>query len=100
VFSAPASDVVFDGTDELAAVLPSFEIFLALKAVRRMILTAAEPVGRVSFPAAPRTSSLKGDGLEERSAETQIDQSKSHSQTKIGGLIQADQVAVSRRVTC
>lgn len=69
VFSAPASDVALDGTDELAAVLPSLETLLPDKAVRRMILTAATPVGRVSLPTMARTSSLNGSGLEKGSAD-------------------------------
>jgi hypothetical protein len=69
VFSAPASDVAFDGMDELAAVLPSLKALLPDKAVRRIILKAAAPVGGLSLPAIPRTRSLNGSGLEERLAE-------------------------------
>ena len=72
VVSAPASEVAFDGADELAAVLPSLEALLPARAVRRMILTAVGPVGGTSLPLIARTSSLRGGGLEEESAEAYI----------------------------
>ena len=40
VASAPASDVAFDGTEELAGVLPLADAFPGPTPLRRMILTA------------------------------------------------------------
>jgi hypothetical protein len=94
VFSAPVSDVAFDGTDELAAVLPSFETLLADKAVRRIILTATAPLGSVSLPTIARTSSLNGKGLSKVSAASCI-RAICYIQSKFSSLVQTDRVGIS-----
>jgi hypothetical protein len=97
VFSAPVSDVAFDGTDELAAVLPSLETLLPDRAVRRMILTATAPFGSVSLPTIARTSSLNGKGLSKVSADARM-HNISHLQSEFNSLEQTDRVSISRTV--
>ena len=62
VASAPASEVVFEGTEELAVVLAPADAFAAPN-VRRMILTAAGPARGAALPLILLASTPKGTGL-------------------------------------